>query len=382
MKFPIYLDNAATTPVAPEVLVAMLPYFTDFYGNPASIYSLGAASRDAVENARQSVATALNAAPEEIIFTSGGTESDNTAIRGVVQANRAKGRHILTTQIEHHAVLEPLETLAQQGYELEFIPVDCAGRVSLADVITRIRPETVLISVMHANNEIGTIQPIADIGALCRSFKVLFHTDAVQTFGKIPIDVRAMNIDLLSISAHKFYGPKGIGALYVRRGVNMACIQEGGGQERGRRGGTLNVPGIVGLGRAAELAVTILRDEAVRLTELREKFISNILESIPGIHITGCRTDRLPFNIHMCVEGIQGESILLSLDGAGIYASAASACSASSMVTSHVLKAIGMNPELARGSLRLTMGRSTTQEAMDYTCSTLVKVISELRSLS
>ena len=383
MEHPIYLDHAATTPVAAEVLSAMLPYFAHYYGNASAIHSLGAASRDAVEEAREAVAGTINALPDEIVFTSGGTESDNAALRGAAEANSGKGRHLLCTAIEHHAVLEPLEALVhRQGYSLDLIPVDWEGRVNPAVVAEMIRPDTVLVSVMHANNEIGTIQPIAEIGAICRDRKIVFHTDAVQTAGKIPIDVRAMLVDILSLSAHKFYGPKGAGALYVRRGVRLDRYQDGGEQERGRRGGTLNVPGIVGLGKAIELTAAEMTEEGVRQNVLREQLISGILSQIDGIRVTGGREHRLPSNVHVCVEGVQGEAVLLALDSAGICASAGSACTAGSADPSHVLKALGIDRDLARGALRLTLGKSTCAAAVKFTIETLAKTIKNLRRLA
>ncbi len=382
MEFPIYLDHAATTPVDPAVMEAMQPYFTELYGNPATLYSLGMAVRDAVEEAREIVAETLNASPEEIVFTSGGTESDNAALRGVAEAAPPEKRHLLTTPIEHHAVLEPLDTLARQGCAVEFLPVDGEGRVDPDDVARRIRPETLLVSVMHANNEIGTIEPIAEIGALCRARGVLFHTDAVQTFGKLPVDVRAMRVDLLSLSAHKLYGPKGVGALYVRRGTPLARFHAGGEQEKGRRGGTLNVPGIVGLGKVVALARERRESEAERLTALRDRFFERLIATLPGVTITGSRTDRLPDNIHFCVEGVEGEPMLLALDAAGICASAGSACSSGSTEPSHVLRALGLPEGLARGALRLTLGRATTWEALDYTLETLRSLVRDLRGLA
>lgn len=381
MELPIYLDHAATTPTDPRVVEAMLPYFTSVYANPATLYTPGMEARAAVEEARETVADALHASPDEIVFTSGGTESDNAALRGLAEANRARGRHILSSPTEHHAVLETLETLAHHGFEVEMLTVDSDGRVSIDEVARKIRPDTLFVSLMHANNEIGTIQPIAEIGALCHERKVLFHTDAVQTFGKLPLDVRAMRIDLLSISAHKLYGPKGIGALYVRRGVPLARYQDGGEQEKGRRGGTLNVPGIVGLGKAAAFACADMSSEAVRLTQLRDAFLARIQTTIPGVRINGSRTERLPNNVHLCIEGVDGESLLLALDAAGICVSAGSACSSGSPEPSHVLSAIGVPREIARGALRLTFGRATTQEALAYTCESLAKVVRELRGL-
>ncbi len=381
MKLPIYLDNAATTPVLPEVVEAMLPYFTELYGNSATLYSVGVAARDGVDTARETVAETMNATPDEIVFTSGGTESDNAAIWGIMQANKHRGRHMLTTPVEHHAVLEPMETLAENGFEMNFIPVDSEGRVDPDELAKCIRPDTVLVSVMHANNEIGTINPIAAIGALCRERGVYFHTDAVQTFGKVPIDVRAMKIDLLSLSAHKLHGPKGIGALFVRRGIPVIRFQEGGEQEKGRRGGTLNVPGIVGLGKAAEVVRHYMAEDTERLTFLRERLIAGLQTHLVGVRINGSRTHRLSFNVHLCIEGVDGEPILLGLDDAGICASAGSACSSGSVEPSHVLKAIGLDRETARGALRLTLGHETDAEAIDYTIKTLCGVVAGLRDL-
>ncbi len=382
MQLPIYLDHAATTPVAPEVLEAMLPYFTERYGNSASLYSLGMQSREAVEDARKIVADALNASKNEIIFTSGGTESDNMALRGVVKSNSGSRKHLLATPIEHHAVLETLEKLEHEGYELEMIPVDSVGLVDPLEVQKRLRSDTLLVSVMHANNEIGTVQPIREIGSLCRERGVIFHTDAVQAFGKLLIDVKEMNIDLLSVSAHKFYGPKGVGALYLRRGVSLSRFQEGGDQERGRRGGTLNVPGIVGLGRAAEISINEMEQEAARLTCLREYFFNKLTDNITGITVNGSRVHRLPMNVHVCIEGVHGESILLSLDTAGICASAGSACSSGSQDPSHVLKAIGVPRDLARSALRMTMGKTTTIKTIDYVVESLAQSVKELRLMS
>ena len=382
MQLPIYLDHAATTPVLPAVVEAMLPYFTDFYGNPSAIHQIGMAARDGVEEARATLADLLNASPDEIVFTSGGTESDNTAIFGAARASRERGRHLLTVRTEHHAVLEPFETLAREGYEVEYIPVDGEGSVALADVAARLRSDTTLVSIMAANNEIGTVQDIGAIGALCRSHGVRFHTDAVQAFGRIPLDVRAMKIDLLSLTAHKFYGPKGIGALYIRRGTDVQRFQEGGAQEKGRRGGTLNVPGIVGMGAAARLAHQDMPAENRRLSELRDLFFTRLCERIEGVRITGNRTRRLPHNIHFCLEGVEGEPLLLGLDARGICVSAGSACSAGSTEPSHVLKAIGVPRNWGRGALRLTLGRATTQEALEYTLDALAGVVHDLRALA
>ncbi|HLJ54346.1 MAG TPA: cysteine desulfurase family protein [Chthonomonadaceae bacterium] len=377
----VYLDHAATTPVSESVLAAMMPYFCDYYGNPSAIHTLGAASRDAVENARESVASALNARPEEIVFTSGGTEADNTAIRGAAFAGA--GRHLLCSAVEHHAVLETMEALATRcGYALDVVPVDRDGLVDPDEVARRIRPDTALVSIMHANNEVGSVQPIGEIGTICRARGVLFHTDAVQTFGKLPIDVRSMGIDLLSVSGHKLYGPKGVGALYVRRGVKLERYQDGGEQERGRRAGTLNVPGIVGLGRAAEDAVAEMPAEAERLRRLRDTLIADVESRIDGARLSGPRACRLPGNAHFCIEGVQGESVLLALDGAGIYASAGSACSAGSVEPSHVLAAMGVARDLARGAIRLTMGRATTEDVVATVVQALSAAVRDIRRLA
>ncbi len=381
MELPIYLDHSATTPVAPAVLAEMLPYFTERYGNSSALYGVGMAAREGVEQARERLADALNAAPDEIVFTSGGTESDNMALRGAAEANPLR-RHILTSPIEHHAVLEPLERLQHLGYNLEFLPVDSDGRVDPDEVEQRLRSDTLLVSVMHANNEIGTVQDITSIGTLCREREVLFHTDAVQSFGKLPIDVRKMRIDLLSLSGHKLYAPKGVGALYVRRGVTLARFMEGGEQERGRRGGTLNVPGIVGLGEATKLAHEQINSESERLTELREWFFERLTATIDGVRICGSRLNRMPNNIHFCLKGVQGEPILLALDAAGICASAGSACAAGSTEPSHVLRAIGVSRDIARGALRLTMGSSTDRAGLQYTLETLAINVCNLRQLS
>ena len=381
MKLPVYLDYAATTAVAPEVLDAMLPYFTEAYGNPSTLYGVGMAAREGVDAAREILAETLNATPEEIIFTAGGTESDNAAIVSAVRTGPKHKRHLLTTPIEHSAVLEPMKTLARQGYDVEYLPVDSEGRVPFVEVARRLRSDTLLVSVMHANNEIGTIQPIAEIGELCREHDVLFHTDAVQTFGKLPLDARAMKIDFLSVSAHKLHGPKGIGALYVRRGVPFARFMEGGEQERGRRGGTLNVPGIVGLGKATELARSEMQRETCRLTELRDDLLTKLKAAIPGLRVNGSMDYRLPNNLNFCVPGVEGESLLLALDAAGICASAGSACHSGSTEPSHVLKAIDTPYDLARGALRITLGRDTTLEAINYAAETLTGIVRELRGL-
>ena|SRR5579872_770176 len=382
MQLPVYLDHAATTPVAPEVMEAMQPYFREVYGNPATLYSAGAQAREAVDIAREIVADEIGASPEEIYFTSGGTEADNWALKGMALAADNTRKHLLSSCIEHHAVLDSCLSLQKQGFDVEFLPVDREGGVEPAEVAKRIRRETFLVSVMHANNEVGTIEPIGEIGALCRERGVAFHTDAVQTFGRLPIDVRQSNVDLLTLSAHKLYGPKGIGALYIRRGPRIASVMDGGEQERGRRAGTLNVPGIVGLGRAVQLAQADREAESGRLSRLRDRLIESIETNVPGACLQGARNRRLPGNVHFCIEGVEGESLLLALDMAGVYASAGSACTTGSVEPSHVLLAMGVEVALARGALRLTLGRTTTEEAVDYTAERLKEIVGELRSLA
>lgn len=382
MELPIYMDHAATTPVAPEVLAEMMPYFGEIFANPATLYAAGAEAREAVEMARETIADAIHARPEEVYFTSGGTEADNWAIKGMAWAAADSRRHLLTTPIEHHAVLDSCLALRRFGCEVEFVPVDSEGRVDPADVARRLRQETFLVSVMHANNEVGTLQPIAEIGAVCRERGVPFHTDAVQTLGKLPIDVQRLNVDLLTLSAHKIYGPKGIGALYVRRGVRILPYQDGGEQERRRRAGTLNVPGIVGFGSAVRHALAIQEAENRRLAELRDRLIEAIAAQVPDAQLSGPRRERLPNNVHFCIPGVEGEPLLLGLDMAGIYASAGAACSAGSTDPSHVLLAMGRPVELARGALRLTLGRSTTAEAVGYVAERLGEVVRDLRALS
>jgi cysteine desulfurase len=380
MQLPIYLDHAATTPVLPEIAEAMMPFLIQTYANPSAAHALGLEARHAVEEARRIVAEALHADPDEIVFTSGGTESDNAAIYGVAYALAEHGRHILSTPIEHHAVLEPLHDLARRGWDVEMLPVSSEGLVAPEEVARRIRKDTVLVSVMHANNEIGTVQPIEAIGAICREKGVLFHTDAVQSFGYLPIDVRKMKIDLLSLTAHKFYGPKGIGVLYVRSGIPFEPYQKGGGQENGRRGGTLNVPGIVGLGKAVEIVLEQREEESKRLQRLRDHFIAEVEQAIPEATLTGHRQYRLPNNVHLCFKGIEGESLLLSLDAEGICASAGAACSAGSHEPSHVLQAIGVPNDSIRGALRLSLGRATTAETLDYCLQVLKQAVGHLRS--
>lgn len=382
LELPVYLDYAATTPTDPAVLQEMIPYFIERFGNPATIYAAGALAREAVDAARETIAAAVNADPEEIYFTSGGTESNNWAIKGMAQAAPDGKRHLLTTPIEHHSVLDPAQTLQRMGFDLELIPVDSCGFVEPESVRSRIRSDTFLVSVMHANNEVGTVEPVAEIGAVCQEMGVTFHVDAVQTFGKLPIDVRRMGIDLLTLSGHKLYGPKGIGALYIRRGQKIAAFFEGGEQERGKRAGTLNVAGIVGFSVATRLALSQREAESCRLVSLRDRLIESVLTRIPDVRLNGPTGNRLPNNVHFCFPGVEGESLLLSLDMAGVYASAGSACTTGSVQPSHVLLAMGIPVETARGALRLTLGRSTTVEAIDYTADRLCEIVHELRSLS
>ena len=378
----IYLDNAATTAVSPEVLTAMLPYFTECYGNPSSIQSTGRDAHKAVDAARRQVAAAINADPAEIYFTAGGSESDNWAIKGTAFAKRDKGNHIITTAIEHHAVLHTCQWLEKQGFEVTYLPVDENGLVSVEDVEKAITDKTILISIMAANNEIGTIEPIAEIGALARSKGILFHTDAVQAVGAIPLDVKAMNIDMLSMSGHKFHGPKGIGALYVRKGVRLDTLIAGGAQERGKRAGTENLPGIVGIGKAIEIATRDMEANAERMTRLRDKLIHGILEEIPDVRLNGHPTRRLPNNVNVSVRYIEGEALLLRLDLAGIAGSSGSACTSGSLDPSHVLLAIGLPHEIAHGSLRLTLGTDTTEADIDEVLDKLPGIVKNLRDMS
>ncbi|MBU1120000.1 cysteine desulfurase NifS [Patescibacteria group bacterium] len=378
----IYLDHASTTAVKPEVLETMLPYFTEKYGNPSSIYSLGRENKKAIDNAREKVAKALNAQPKEIFFTSGGSESDNWAIKGFAFANEKNGKHIITTNIEHHAVLHTCKYLEKYGFEVTYVPVDNKGIVHVEDIEKAIRPDTILISVMFANNEIGTIQPIKEIGELAKAKEICFHTDAVQAIGNIPIDVNDMNIDMLSLSAHKFYGPKGVGVLYLRDGVRISPMIHGGAQERSKRASTENVAGIVGLGKAIELATTDMEKYNTKLMKLRDRAIKEILEKIPYSRLNGDEKNRLPGNVNISFEFIEGESILLMLDMKGICASSGSACTSGSLDPSHVLLAIGLPHEIAHGSLRITFGEENTDSDLDYLLETLPPIIEKLRAMS
>ena len=380
----VYLDNAATTRVHPEVVQAILPYFTEQYGNPSSPHSWGQEAEAALMRARAQVAAALNAAkPEEIIFTGGGSESDNMVLRGVAHAYARKGRHIITSAVEHHAVLHTLEAMEREGLaEVTYLPVDADGLVSVQDVADAIRPDTILVSIMFANNEVGTIMPVAEIGALCRERGVLFHTDAVQAVGHVPVDVQAQNIDLLSLSAHKFHGPKGIGALYVKKGVRVPALILGGAQECGKRAGTENVPGIVGLGAAIERASAHLEEHAAHMRGLRDRLIAGVEQRIPDVKLNGHRTKRLPGNVNFSIRYIEGESILLMLDINGVAASSGSACTSGSLDPSHVLLAMGLTHEVAHGSLRMTLSEFTTEQEIDYVLELLPKIVERLRAMS
>jgi len=379
----VYLDNAATTKVRDEVVAAMLPYFTEYFGNPSSLHLFAREAAKGMDTARAQVAKALNAKPEEIIFTGGGSESDNMVLRGIAQAYKKKGSHIITTAVEHHAILHTLEALEKEaGVSVTYLPVDEYGRVTAAQVDEAIRPDTILVSVMFANNEVGTIMPIEEIGAVCKAHDVLFHTDAVQAVGHVPVDVEAMHIDMLSLSAHKFHGPKGVGALYVRKGVRIPALILGGGQERKKRAGTENVPGIVGLGKAIELATEELEENAAKMRVLRDRLLFGIPSRIPEVKLNGHPTDRLPNNVNFSIRYIEGESILLMLDLNGIAASSGSACTSGSLDPSHVLLAMGLTHEVAHGSLRLTLSEFTTAEEIDYVLEKLPPIIEKLRAMS
>ena len=382
MKKLIYLDNAATTKTAPEVVEAMLPYFSEAYGNPSSIYSLAGESRKAVDQARETIANALGARPEEIYFTAGGTESDNWALKAAAEFYRKKGNHIITTKIEHHAVLHSCQWLEKQGFEVTYLNVDENGVVRLEELKAAIRPTTILISVMYANNEIGTIQPIREIGEIAHEHGILFHTDAVQAFGQLPIQVDDCHIDMLSASGHKLNGPKGIGFLYIRKGVKIRSFIHGGAQERKRRAGTENVPGIVGLGKAVERAVGTMEARTETEQRLRDYLIDRVLKEIPYARLNGHRSQRLPGNANFSFQFIEGESLLIMLDMEGICGSSGSACTSGSLDPSHVLLAIGLPHEIAHGSLRLTLNEEVTKEELDYVVDTLKRIVEKLRSMS
>lgn len=378
----IYLDNAATTRVSDEVLNEMLPFFGQIYSNPSAIYSFAGEGKKAVDRARKQAAKLIGANTEEIYFTGGGSESDNWALKAAVEAYSSKGKHIITSKIEHHAILHTCEYLERQGCEVTYLDVDEEGKISLDELKAAIRPDTILISVMTANNEIGTIEPIAEIGRIAHENGVLFHTDAVQAYGHISIDVNEMNIDMLSASGHKFNGPKGIGIMYIRKGVKIRSFIHGGAQERSRRAGTLNVPGIVGFGKAAQLAGETLEERSAKEIALRDHLIERILTEIPYTRLNGHRTDRLPNNANFCFRFIEGESMLILLDQLGVCASSGSACTSGSLDPSHVLLAIGLPHEIAHGSLRLTLSEETTREEIDFVVDELKKIIERLRGMS
>jgi cysteine desulfurase len=378
----IYMDHSATTYVRREVVEAMAPYHMEHFGNPSSIYGIARESKNAIDTARVQAAKALGAEPDEIYFTSGGSESDNWAIKGVAFANRKKGNHIITTQIEHHAVLHTCEYLEKEGFTITYLPVDQYGLVSPAGLEKAITDKTILISIMYANNEIGTIEPIAELGAIARKHKIPFHTDAVQVIGNVPVDVKAQNIDLLSLSAHKFYGPKGVGALFIRKGTKIDNLIHGGGQERRRRAGTENIAGIVGLGKAIELATADIDGHNKKIRALRDRLLKTILEKIPYSRLNGHPEQRLPGNINISFEFIEGESMLLWLDDEGICASTGSACTSGSLEPSHVLLATGLPVEISHGSLRLTLGNVNTDTDVDFVLEVLPKVVSRLRDMS
>ena len=378
----IYMDNAATTQVYPEVFDAMKPYFTEFYGNPSSIYSFAGNSKKAVEDARKTIADFLGARTEEIYFTGGGSESDNWALKATADAYANKGKHIITSKIEHHAILHTCEYLEKKGFEVTYLDVDENGFVNPADVEKAIRPDTILVSIMTANNEIGTIEPIAEIGKIAKDHGVLFHTDAVQAFGHIPMNVDEMNIDMLSASGHKINGPKGIGIMYIRKGVKIGSFVHGGAQERQRRAGTHNVPGIVGIGKAVELARDNMKERMEYETKLRDHLISRVMEEIPYAKLNGDKVKRLPNNVNVCFRFIEGESMLILLDQNGVCGSSGSACTSGSLDPSHVLLAIGLPHEIAHGSLRLTLSHETTKEDIDYIVEKVKYVVQTLRNFS
>lgn len=378
----IYMDNAATTPTRPEVVEAMLPYFTENFGNASAIYGIGAKSKTAMEHSREIIANALGTNAKDIYFTAGGSESDNWALKAAAEAYREKGNHIITTKIEHHAILHTCQYLEKHGYEVTYLDVDENGVVKLDELKKAIRPTTILISVMFANNEIGTIEPIKEIGAIAKEHGILFHTDAVQAFAQIPIQVDELNIDMLSASGHKLNGPKGIGFLYIRKGLKLRSFIHGGAQERNRRAGTENIPGIVGLGKAVEIAFDTMKERTSKESALRDHLIERVLAEIPYSRLNGHRTDRLPNNANFCFQFIEGESLLIMLDQNGICGSSGSACTSGSLDPSHVLLAIGLPHEIAHGSLRLTLSENTTMEQVDFVVDKIKEIVARLRSMS
>ncbi len=382
MEKMIYLDNAATTKTRPEVVEAMLPYFTEFYGNPSSVYTFSAKSKEAVTKAREIIADSLGVKSNEIYFTAGGSEADNWALVAAAEAYEAKGKHIITSKIEHHAILHTCEYLEKRGYEVTYLDVDENGVVKLDELKKAIRPDTILISIMFANNEIGTIEPIKEIGAIAKEHGILFHTDAVQAYGHVPISADEYNIDMLSASGHKINGPKGIGFLYIRKGVKIRSFIHGGAQERRRRAGTENVPGIVGFGKAVQLAMDEMEERTKKEVEMREYLMEKVLRELPFTRINGSRTSRLPNNINFAFQFIEGESLLIKLDMAGICGSSGSACTSGSLDPSHVLLAIGLPHEIAHGSLRLTLSEENTMEEMDITADKIKEIVAYLRELS
>ncbi|MBP2638756.1 MAG: cysteine desulfurase NifS [Firmicutes bacterium] len=378
----VYLDHSATTYIKPQVFDEMLPYLTTYYGNPSSIYTMSRITEKAIDESRETVAQILHADKNEIFFTGGGSEADNWALKGVAFANKHRGNHIITTQIEHHAILHTCQFLEKNGFEITYLSVDSEGFIKLDELRQAITDKTILVSIMFSNNEIGTIQPIKEIGAICREKKVLFHTDAVQAVGHVPIDVKAMNIDLLSLAAHKFYGPKGVGALYIRKGVKLENLIHGGGQERGKRAGTENIAGIIGLSKALALATEEMTAENKRLIFLRDKLINGLLR-IPHVRLNGpVGEKRMPGNVNVCFQFIEGEALLLLLNSKGISASSGSACTSGSLDPSHVLLAIGLPHEIAHGSLRLTLGGSSTEQDIDYVLQELPSIVERLRDMS
>ena len=382
MKKTIYLDNAATTKTRPEVVEAMLPYFTEYYGNPSSVYEFATPSKKAIAEARETIAKSLGAKTNEIYFTAGGSESDNWAIKATAEAYESKGKHIITSKIEHHAVLHTCEYLEKRGFEITYLDVDENGTVKLDELKKAIRPDTILISIMFANNEIGTIQPIKEIGEIAKEHGIIFHTDAVQAYAHVPINVDEYHIDMLSVSGHKFNGPKGIGFLYIRTGLKLRSFIHGGSQERKRRGGTENVPGIVGMGKAVEIAMANLAERTAYEVELRDYLINRVLSEVPYVRLNGHRTNRLPNNANFAFQFIEGESLLIMLDMQGICGSSGSACTSGSLDPSHVLLAIGLPHEIAHGSLRLTLSEETTKEDIDFTVDEIKKIVEKLRSMS
>ncbi len=378
----VYVDHAATTYVKPEVFDEMRPYFTEFFGNPSSIYTLGRESKKAIEKARAQIALSLGAYSTEVYFTGSGTEADNWAIKGAAYANKKKGKHLITSAIEHHAVFEPFEFLKKDGFEVTYLPVDENGIIDPNELTKAIRPDTTLVSIMYANNEIGTVQPIKELAAIAKQKGILFHTDAVQAMGNIDVNVKDLDVDLLSMSAHKFYGPKGVGALYIRKGVRIDSILHGGAQEKNKRPGTENVPGVIGMAAALKLAYDNIEQNNKHLHNLSDKLIDKVIEQIPYVRLNGDRERRLPGNVNFSFNFIEGESLLLMLDMKGVQASSGSACTSGSLDPSHVLLAIGLSHEIAHGSLRISFGTENTEEDVDYIVENLVEIVSKLRAMS